>query len=650
MQNPEREIHAMGIQFYDRFVYRPEYGYSCSYYQERINQIIDSYTDLAYDEDPDNLIELYDTLRYISDVDNDNNISAELKSMYKSHIPTIRRILGVYFSKISDDNFYEIAEKIHPQYSDRFWKLMCHFKRIAEIKPSSMKAFLTANPHHLDDVLAQKEMAQSFSETLYNCFLESPSRISVLITALLGKPDRQVKQLYVKMAFTPQQMNTLFKQYIGEETANINHVRLIHISQNDPSIGLDDEVRLLAKRKEEKLSEKLLEHGVHIEHGLGVSFGPYDEWKSYKEEDNEFRIMYDSRWIEENLDYPTLLDNLIYWLEYADSQCRSNLPMRKHQISALEDITIVKGKKTYDAGHGFRTSHFLQLIQMQGYYGQLTKSGIYLEDVFKWFFEEYLPSEFGVDGFVYNAPTQKASYLEKCRLIAGEIESILKQFKLYRLHGHIDRELFEMSSEHLFFSQIPSLLPRKYVYAKSDLVKWCMVHLFDNCMLGVAPNGELADCDCLYEAMMQYKSLPRSAFNANYQEEPLQHLLSWGILVDTDGQLTLNPVKTRILHDLHDYGVLCYHHSGELQSTIAELISCEDLLEENTLFSIPEQDYLDYILNKATFSNGLDLRNKYVHGSKSKNDNENFKDYLEFLLIMEMIIIKLNDEFCSLHP
>ncbi len=640
----------MGIQFYDRLVYRPEYNYSFSYYQKRIDQIISSYTDSAYAEDPDNLIELYDTLRYISDVDNDNNISAELKSMYKSHIPTINQIVGVYFSQISDDNFSKIAEKIHPQFSNRFWELICHFKRSSEITPTSMKAFLIANPHHLDDVLAQKDMAQTFSETLYDCFLESPSSISILITALLGKTDRQVKQLYVKMAFTPQQMNTLFKQYIGEETANINQVRLIHISQNDPSIGLDDEIRLLAKRKEEKLSKELLAHGVHIEHGLGVSFGPYDEWKSAKEENNEFLIMYDSRWIEKNLDFPTLLDNLIYWLEYADSQCRSNLPMRKYQISALEDITIVKGKKTYDAGHGFKTSHFLQLIQMQGYYGQLNKHNVYLEDVFKWFFEEYLPCELCVEGFVYNAPTQEASYLEKCRLIAGEIESILKQFKLYQLHGHIDRDLFEMSSEHLFFSQISSLLHRKYVYAKSDLVKSCIAHLFDNCMLGFSPDGEFENCDSLFEAMKQHKKLPRSIFSASYQEEPLQHLLNWGVLIDTDGQLTLEPVKTQILHNLHEYGVLCYHHSGELQSTIAELISSEDLLEGNTLFSIPEQEYLDYILNKATFSNGLNLRNKYVHGSNSKNDNENFKDYMEFMLIMAMIIIKINDEFCAKHP
>ena len=49
--------------------------------KKELTQIIDSYTGLAYDEDPDNLIELYDTLRYISDVENDNNISAELKSI-----------------------------------------------------------------------------------------------------------------------------------------------------------------------------------------------------------------------------------------------------------------------------------------------------------------------------------------------------------------------------------------------------------------------------------------------------------------------------------------------------------------------------------------------------------------------------------------
>lgn len=640
----------MGMPFYDRLVYRPEYHYTFSYYQHRIDQILGSYTDSEYEEDPNNLIELYDTLQYISEVDNEENISAEQKIMYKSHVSVIAKIVGVYFSKISEENFSEIAEKIHPQFSARFWMLMCYYKRSVDISPGSLKIFLIANPHHLDDVIAQKDMAEQFSEILYECFIEMPSTIAILINALLAKQDKEAKILYIKVAFSPRQMNSLFKKYINEEAANINQLRLIHISQNDSSIGLDDEVRLLAKRKEKELAAALLERGVHIEHGIGVSFGPYDDWKSIQKESNEYLVMYDSRWIEENLDFPTLLDNLIYWFEYADFQCRSNLPVRQHQISALEDIAIVKGKKTYDVGHGFKMSHFLQLIQMQGYYGQLERHNVYLEDIFKWFFEVYLPSEFHVDEFIYNAPTQEASYLEKCRLIAGEIESVLKQYKLYQMHGHIDRELFEMSSEHLFFSQIPSLLSRKYAYVQSDLVKWCICYLFDDCTMGFSPDGSFENCDSLFEVFQQNKKLPRSAFSANLQEKPLQHLLDFGVLTDSDGILTLDPVKATILRELHDYGVICCHHSNELQSTIAELISSGNLFEKTTLFSVPEYEYLDYILNKASFSNGLDLRNKYVHGSKTKDDNENFKDYLEFLLIMVMIIIKLNDEFCTMYP
>lgn len=640
----------MGIPFYDRLIYRPEYHYMFSYYQERIDRVIVSYTDLDYEEEPDNLIELYDTMRCIADIDNYNSVSEDQRTAYKNHLPSMNRIIGVFFSKISDENFSGIAEKIHPQFTARFWMLMCHYKKIKDIRPSSLKAFLIANPHHLDDVIAQKEMAQQFSETLYECFTETPSRITILISALLSKRERTIKPLHIKTAFSPHQMNTLLKQYIKSETSNINQLRLIHISQNDPEIGLDDEVRLLAKKKENKLSEELLERGVHIEHGVGVSFGPYNEWKSVKNENNEHLVMYDSRWIAENLDFPTLLDNFIYWLEYADSQCRSNLPMRKHQISALEDFTIVKGKKTYDVGHGFKMGHFLQLIQMQGYSEQLNKHHIHLEEVIKWFFEEYLPSEFRIDSLIYNAPTQEASYLEKCRLIVGEIESVLKQFKLFQKHGHIDRELFEMSSEHLFFSQIPSLLPQKYIYAKSDLVKWCICYLFDDCSLGFSPSGDFDDCDNLYDAMIQNKRIPRSAFTGNYQERSLQYLLDFGVLIEYDGLLTLCPIKARILRELHNSGVICYHHSVDLQSALTDLVSSGDCFEENTLFSIPEQEYLDYILNKATFSNGLDLRNKYVHGSKSRNDNENLQDYLEFLLIVVLIIIKINDELCALNP
>ena len=56
--------------------------------------------------------------------------------------------------------------------------------------------------------------------------------------------------------------------------------------------------------------------------------------------------------------------------------------------------------------------------------------------------------------------------------------------------------------------------------------------------------------------------------------------------------------------------------------------------------------YLNYMLNKSEYSNGLDLRNKYSHDTCSLKEEVQIQDYLELLKIMVLIIIKINEEFC----
>ena len=62
--------------------------------------------------------------------------------------------------------------------------------------------------------------------------------------------------------------------------------------------------------------------------------------------------------------------------------------------------------------------------------------------------------------------------------------------------------------------------------------------------------------------------------------------------------------------------------------------------------SKPEVQYIDYILNKREFSNGLDLRNKYIHDSISKDETRQNYDYAILVKIMIILIIKINEEFC----
>ena len=58
------------------------------------------------------------------------------------------------------------------------------------------------------------------------------------------------------------------------------------------------------------------------------------------------------------------------------------------------------------------------------------------------------------------------------------------------------------------------------------------------------------------------------------------------------------------------------------------------------------EDYLDYMLNDRTFDNGPQLRNRYIHGSKYADSNQNMLDYYRLLKILSLVILKINEEFC----
>lgn len=90
----------------------------------------------------------------------------------------------------------------------------------------------------------------------------------------------------------------------------------------------------------------------------------------------------------------------------------------------------------------------------------MNKLGIDLEDIIQWFFNKYLLKEFNIDNYTINKPRENATYFEKCRFILPEMEFALKQFSAYIEDGIIDHELLQMSSNHLVYKDIKSLISR----------------------------------------------------------------------------------------------------------------------------------------------------------------------------------------------
>ena len=206
--------------------------------------------------------------------------------------------------------------------------------------------------------------------------------------------------------------------------------------------------------------------------------------------------------------------------------------------------------------------------------------------------------------------------------------------------GKIDRDLFEISSEHILFNSVKSILENKYAYSISAELNKEMQCLFSNQSLLTSIKGKDKSYHSFFE-LMQMEKAHFSDFNSG-----IISALNRTIKIDENGIITPEYTRTMLLSRLYNKEVVCCYYWPELMPVIKKLAESEEITIKRSLFTKAETDYLNYMLNKAEFSNGLDLRNKYAHGTNTIDLNTQRSDYLMLLSIMALIVIKINEEFC----
>jgi hypothetical protein len=287
---------------------------------------------------------------------------------------------------------------------------------------------------------------------------------------------------------------------------------------------------------------------------------------------------------------------------------------------------------------------------MVGYYNQLFSIGIRLEEIIEWFFEEYLAVEFDAHNFKVTMPSTNSTLLEKCTNIMPALESVLKQFSLYVQEGYIDFELLEIRSEHLIYKNIPSLVERKYDYGMGEEFKTATFLLFsDQSSLGYNEKAKKT-----FNNFFELNSNEKLKLNdyPDYCIARINWLLDNDYLT-MDGEENLifkDMLHILILRDLYINEVISYwKYPASGRKIIDELEKKNVIQFESSLFSRPEQDYINYTLNKSQFNNGLDLRNKYSHTQPKSGDDEMIhnQNYMIFLRLFIISMIKINDDFCT---
>ncbi|MGI8383185.1 hypothetical protein [Robertmurraya sp. P23] len=608
--------------------------------------------------DPEGLYDINEVLQFY-------NISLYIKQEYfpknwsTEYINTLKEIshnlnnkVIDFFKKINDENILELTKDIYFLYHNDFLEQFCKFKLAEKISGENLIKLVTKGKFTFTHILEHKYLVNKYENEVKKAFLENPNNAEILLNKFIVLQDRHVKkkQIHLPVSMNISEMNELLSSYIDFEETNLNYLRLIINAHGTKDFKIDDVIKLKAKRKIETEEQKLFstQGGLNIGYMICLS-GDLKEPYKLEMKNNETQLMYSKQSLEENLDYPTILQNFIQFFGYTDKNVRISLVSHNSDLGTLERVLGLNSQRSYLKGIGFTSKEITSDLQFIMYYEFLGYKNISLEEVIDWFFKEYLKKEFNIENYFIEMPSPYSKYLEKCRVILPEMESILKQYSTLVSHNEIDHELIQISSSGINFSSIPSLVKRKYVYAIKDKLEGMFFHLFSN-------QSDLSYIEGIEEQYETFYELIRKRevrYEQFYEHQQLiiNELIKLDYLYkDSSGAVYFkNKIRIFVLHQLYHYETINFYRvPTEIQEEIL-LLESEGLVQIlSSLFSIPEQNYFNYYLNNSQFTDGPQLRNRYSHGTQGLRltEEEHKKNYFVILKLLMLIIIKINDDIC----
>lgn len=601
------------------------------------------------DYDINDIIEFYNIIKFFNKSIIDS-LEKEIKELCIKSQPKLNSIIGKFCKCINNSNIINYLSDVDFNYIEDFFEILDKYKVYKNINDKTFKDILDENDNYLHIVLYNKELVFYFEKILKESLLNDIKSAETLLDEYEIEHLGNHKKRYFPRCLTKNDKEKVLLNYINSDMANLNYLRIIVNLQSTSELIVSDKTRLLAKRKVEEQEKKLFDKSSGIEMSTMVKFQKdVKDAVQFDINEQNWDFTYSADWIEQNKeDYSTLLNNFIYLFEYADRQMRWTMVSKFSFMRIFERTIFMRSKRDYPVSTTFNRLNQLADIQLYGYYEQLQKYGLRIEDLILWFFNEYLPKEFNIENYNINMPSKNSNYLEKCRTLLPEIDSCLKQFNYYVEDGIIDSELIQISSTHIFFKNVKSLLKNKFVYPNGKEYNVITYYLFsDQCMLAYIERFK-KKYENFYDLLMN-ENIKRDEI-VRYEQKSLNKLINDGyIYIDNEGFIKIkNKVQTLLLKDINNNDVISYWKLNDKQKYEIDLLVKKGLLKfESSLFSKPEQDYLNYNLNKSEFINSLDLRNMYGHGTQPfGNEDVHHSNYIRFLKLFILIIIKINDELC----
>ncbi len=438
---------------------------------------------------------------------------------------------------------------------------------------------------------------------------------------------------------------TIISEYIEREDANLNYIRIIEHSKDSDSLKLSPKVRLNAKKKSALLNKQLFEGSHSIDLSVQISLNKdQDDPLIVSTENQMTQISYSEKYIDKHEDDITLFYLFRTLFLFTNIHGTISLVSKESEINIIEKISL-KSKNEYPASILFERKNTIahtQILLLDHYLNKQNKS---IEKLINSFINDFIIPYYNINSLTLRFPSEQSIYLEKIRILAPELDYLLKQYQTFVKEGQIDFDLISLDSTPLRFSEIQSLVNKKYVYINSDEINHLKYHFFSDqsALFHIEPHKD--KYSNLYELLI-HEDVSTNDFE-NYQLHTISHLINQGYLhIDTDDYVKIGrDIFMYIVKELNEDEVINYwYYPASVRTTIDEMVNEGLLRFENTLFTKPELNYFNYYLNKKEFTNGLDLRNKYLHGTNKSSERVNEYEYYVLVKLIILIVIKIEDD------
>ena len=627
-----------------RIVFYSKEDMSASNNLKRAEELLNNYNSNETSSIND-LLEIYNIKLYFENDLYLLNWTEEVKSKYKEIIEANWKLLKERLIKTDDNNIESTLNDLDFNFRKDFWNLLNQLSSFKKINNSKFEEILNNFKHHITYILQQKGIVEKFDKQIRFFLIDYKESAEILLSKLEEKHRlSETPKVNFPKSLTLIDKENIVNAYLENEDANLNYVRLIENCKDSNELKLSAKTRLKAKKKSKELNNQIMENGATWSIRVQVSFNK-DQLEPVKYVHNKTGL--EAIYSESLLDYlqydiPLFLVFKKLFL-YTDERNLITLVSKNSELDVME-TTFMKSKNAYETGEVFTKKDFLSSLQLIIFEDYLNRKNNSIEKLINSFID-YLNDYITPSKLIFNIQNSEISYVEKIRNLAPEYDFLLKQYQTYVEEGEIDIELVQINSTPVRYSEIYSISDKKYIYIEGSLV-FRLKYLFysnQSLLYYIEPYND--KYNNLYDLLIN-ENVKIDAFQ-NYQQDEIIKLINEGYLkIDPQECVKINTeILIYIVGELHRNEVVSYwNYNKNVRDELDKMIEDKLVKIENTLLTIQEKNYFNYFLNKKEFTNGLDLRNKYSHGTNSFSEIEHKRDYYILLKIIILTLLKIEDD------